>query len=75
MSHESKLHTFLCIFFVFQHVLISEAYQLQNVLQKEFLHFKQSSFDCGKENKVEEDIYYESSKGGCSTLTSPSRPR
>lgn len=52
----SELHTFLCLFILFQHVLISETYQLQNVLQKEFFHFKQSSFDCGG-TKEEEKIF------------------
>lgn len=44
----------MCLGIVF-HRLLFKARQLQNVLQKEFLHIKQSSFDCQK--KVEEKTF------------------
>lgn len=50
----TKAHTFMCLGIVF-HRLLFKARQLQNVLQKEFLHIKQSSFDCKK--KVEEKTF------------------
>lgn len=49
----TKAHTFMCLGIVFHHLLLFKASQLQNVLQKEFLHIKQSSFDCkNKEEKT-----------------------
>lgn len=51
----TKAHTFMSLSIVFHHLLLFKASQLQNVLQKEFLHIKQSSFDCKK--KVEEKIF------------------